>query len=140
MLSNYLKRKMTLAFYRFDTTKDGVVRVDDFDLLGQRVANNLGLAQGSDQYEKVVNEYRSVWDSFFKPADQDGDNTVTLEEHWAANERFLQQQQAAQIGVAANASLFAVLDADGNGQVTLKEYSAVVNALGASADEAATAF
>jgi Ca2+-binding EF-hand superfamily protein len=140
MISPFLQRKWALAYYRFDTTKDGVVRVDDFQRLGEQVAQNLGFAAGSDSYATVVRGYHQGWDAIFKLMDQDADNAVTLAEYLAANEYFTAQPNARELGQAGTLPLVAALDADRDGLVTLQEYTAFLQAFGVAADQARTAF
>lgn len=140
MVSPFLQRKWTLAYYRFDTTKDGIVRNEDFQRLGQDVAQALGFGPSSAPYAQIVSGYQHGWDSIFKLMDQDQDNAVTLAEYMAANEYLVAQPNARQLGHAGTRPILAALDADGNGQVSLEEYSAFLGAFGVTAEQARTAF
>lgn len=88
MLSPIIQRRIVLDYYRFDQTQDGLVRAEDFDTLALRVADNLGVSPGSPQHTKLADAYRQYWETWFKLADADGDDTVTLVEYLAAEEAF----------------------------------------------------
>ena len=143
MLSSFQLRKLILGYYRWDTTKDGIVRSSDFEEVGRRVANNLGVEASSGQYESILNGYRGVWDAYWKGLDTDGDNAVTLQEVLSAAEGAFQTSDVAASGEFAkpiNMRLVSALDADGNGEIRMKEYTAFVGALGVNEDDAAKAF
>jgi len=77
-ISNFVKRKLAMAFYRFDRNKDRVVDEDDFGALGAAVAAHQGVEEGSERYPKIIAAHRTWWDAYFKGGDADG--KVTLEE------------------------------------------------------------
>jgi Ca2+-binding EF-hand superfamily protein len=135
----FRQRKWTLAFYRFDQTKDGLVRAGDFEKLGGRVAQELGVAKGSAQYDKLMGGYRSIWEFYFKPSDTDGDDAVTLTEH-TANIHIKFPPDMQQAAVDANATIFKSLDLDDDGKIEQREFVAFVKALGASEEEAQSGF
>ena len=54
MATPFQQRKAGLAFYRWDQTKDGVVRAGDLELWGKEVAAHLNITQGSPHYDKIL--------------------------------------------------------------------------------------
>lgn len=139
-MSEFIKRKMTLAFYKFDVTKDGIVNQEDFDLYGQKTAEYLGFAADSVQYKEVASNVASIWDSYFKPADLNKDGKVTLDEWLSSIEEFAKVENAREIALERNRKFFDTLDLDGNGIIDLKEYKAFVVPMGVPEQMAEFAF
>ena len=140
MLSEFQKRKITLAFYKFDTSKDGVVKLEDWDLLGKKVAELQGIKPGEANYQKITSAYRGAWDAFFKPADQDSDNKVTLEEYLNACDRLFQTPNAAETSMVSDRAVFDAIDLDGTGKIDVHEYAIYLKSLGLSEEDAKVAF
>jgi Ca2+-binding EF-hand superfamily protein len=140
LVSPFVHRKLALGFYRLDLTKDGLISQDDFASLGQQVAEQLPTLQGSAQIDQIVQGFIGLWDAYYKPADQDGDNAVSFDEFLKAVQARLQTPNARERGVGVNAALFAAVDTDGDGRISLQEYSAFLKPMGASTAEAETAF
>ena len=116
MASPFQQRKAALAFYRWDQTKDGLVRADDLELWGKQVAAHLNAAQDSPQHHRILETYRQMWQTVFQPFDRDGDNAVTFSEYLDAFGVFLDPQGTEQV-VAGNRALFDALDLDGDGKI-----------------------
>jgi Ca2+-binding EF-hand superfamily protein len=140
MLSPFLQRKIALAYYRWDQTKDGLVDGADFEQVGRRVADKLGLAQDSAEHSKILAAYRSVWDQYSKLYGTDSQGTLTLQDHLTAQEQFIQHPESAAAAESANAATFVALDLDGNGLIDLREWQAFLHAVGASDEESLAAF
>ena len=139
MASPFQHRKAALAFYRWDQSKDGVVRAEDLELWGKQVAAYLNVAHGSPQYAQILEAYRQTWQTVFQPLDRDNDNAVTFEEYTAAFSMFLDPQGAEQV-IAGNRVLFDTLDLDDDGKIAPNEYAAFVRPLGVLEQDARTAF
>ena len=131
---------MALGFYRLDVDKDGLLRQDGFVSLGQQVAEQLRSADGSAHVDRSVQAFVNLWDVFGKPADTDKDNAVSFDEFARAHEEFLKNPHAREQGVGLDAMLFAALDANGDGQLTAREYAAFLQPMGVSTADAETAF
>jgi hypothetical protein len=139
MLSPFRRRKNALIFYRFDQSKDGLVRADDIETWGQEEAKHLNIAQGSPQYDTLMETYRQVWLLFFKAFDTDNDNAVTLDDFFE-NIVVFQEPEAREQVMSAHEALFDVLDLDDDGRIELNEYTAFVKPLGSSEQDASRAF
>ena len=143
MLSPFQLRKLVLGYYRWDTTKDGLVRASDFEELGRRVASNLNVDPSSESYEGILTGYRGIWDAYWKGLDADGDNAVTLQEVIDALNMAMQTVNVAEneeFAKQTNMQLVTALDVNGNGEIRLEEYAAFVCAFGVSQENAAIAF
>ena len=139
MASPFQQRKAALAFYRWDQTKDGLVRADDLELWGTAVAAHLHVAPGSPQYARILETYRQLWQVVFQPLDQDHDGALTLDDYRAAFDVFLDPAGEAQVK-AGNRALFDALDLDSDGRIAREEYAAFVRPLGVTEEAAGLAF
>lgn len=140
MLSEFQKRKLSLAFYKFDASQDGVVKKGDFELYGQRIAAYLGLAAGSAGYNQAVDRAQGIWNAYFSAADRNGNGEVTLSEYLKASESFMSASSAESQMLKTNATLFGAIDTDNSGQVGLNEFKAFVVPMGVSESAAELAF
>lgn len=140
MLSPFLQRKIILAYYRFDQNKDGLVSADDSDRIAQQVAQNLSLAPNSEQYEQVLSGARRLWDVFWQPLDTDGDSKVSLEEALASGEGLAQHPNVPALVQSESGPFFSALDLDRDGEVTLREFTVFLQALGGTEADARAAF
>ncbi len=96
MLSPFVRRKMILALYRFDLSKNGFLNQEDYELNGQKVAELLKVNPGTPEYDRIVEAYRGLWQRYIAPADKDDDGRVSLEEYLETIEAFLQRPDAKQ--------------------------------------------
>ncbi len=140
MSSSFQQRKAALAFYRYDQTGDGLIREEDIDLIGERVAQSLSLEQGTDRYDRVVKGMHRIWDAYFATSAKEGNGAVTLQQNLTMVEAFLAHPNAWQMAQDVNQPIFEALDLTGDGTISLDEYSAFVTALGATKEEARTGF
>ncbi|MGH9387651.1 MAG: EF-hand domain-containing protein [Vicinamibacterales bacterium] len=140
MLSPFVRRKVALAFYRFDLTRNGLVSQDDLRTLGRRVAQQLNLPEYTIKHDKIVDAFLSLWASYGKAADANGDNAITLDEYLDAHEKFAQLPNSQDIGLQTNAVTFDAIDVDGDGKIGEREYVLFLKAQGVSANDAHEAF
>ena len=140
MSTPFQQRKAALAYYRYDQTGDGLIREEDFALMGDRVAQSLGLQPGADRYDQVVQGMHLIWDAYFATSAKESNGVVTLQQNLAMVENFLAHPNAWQMARDVNLPIFKAIDVTGDGTISLAEYSAFVTALGASTEEAQAAF
>ena len=131
MLSPFQRRKNTLVFYRWDQTKDGLLRSEDIEQWGLGVAQQLNLAPGSPQYDQLMDAYHNMWTFYFKPFDKDNDDALTLDDFFENIVAF-RDPQAREQGITANKGLFDILNLDRNGKIGPDKYATFVRSLGAS--------
>jgi Ca2+-binding EF-hand superfamily protein len=140
-ISNFIKRKLAMAFYLFDRDKNGVLEEQDFVQLGAAVANLQGVPAESERYRKIVAAHRGWWDAYFKGGDADGDGKVTLEEYVANVDRWAgTTPEPIADATAGNALVFDTIDANGNGTLSADELSTYLQAYGLTDADARTAF
>jgi len=140
MLSEFQKRKLALSFYMFDTSKDGIVELADFEHHAQKLAELRGIQPGSTDYEKILSASLAKWETFWKPADTDGDNKITLDEYLKSAEILIAANTGEKTNFRVDKGTFDCVDIDGNGEITLKEYTIYLKSLGRSEEDAKIAF
>jgi Ca2+-binding EF-hand superfamily protein len=140
-ISDFVKRKLAMAFYRFDRNKDGVVDEADFALLGAAVAARQGAEEGSERHRKIVAAHQSWWEAYFKGGDANGDGKVTLDEYFAHVGAWVRADpDAIAHAVAGNELVFDAIDVNGDGLLSADEFSSYVQAYGLTDADARTAF
>ena len=166
-ISDFVKRKLAMAFYRFDRDKDGVVDEADFATLGAAVAALQGVEEGTEQHRKIVAAHQTWWAAYFKGGDTDGDGKVTLEEYFAhvgawvgadaeamahaiavakaraaaeADVRARADAEARAHAIAGNELVFDAIDVNGDGALSPGEFSAYLQAYGLTDADARAAF
>ncbi|HBQ98800.1 MULTISPECIES: EF-hand domain-containing protein [unclassified Roseofilum] len=128
MLSPFIQRKLALAFYKYDQSKNGLLEKEDLLLVGQKIADSCGLKEGDQKYQQIMETYAKAWDNYLATADQDGDGKVSLVEFLEARNKMDSSQIAKTKEV--NKLMFDCLDVDGDGTISFKEYEAFLKALG----------
>ncbi len=75
---DFFARKISTLYERFDMDKNGLIEEDDFDKWSEKLISigNLSAAQSQD----LIANMKSIWTSYFLPADVDHDGSVTVEE------------------------------------------------------------
>ncbi len=140
-ISEFVKRKLAMAYYRFDHDKDGVVTEGDFVQLGQEVARLRGVEPGSAEADQIVEAHRGWWDAYFKGGDADGDGQVTLGEYLAFVGAWVgSDPEALPRAIQGNQLVFDTIDRNGDGKLSLDEFSLYLRAYGLADDDATRAF
>lgn len=133
MLSPFIQRKIALAFYKYDQSKNGLLEKEDLQLVGQKIAESFGLKESDRKYQQIIETYSKAWDNYLAAADQDGDGKVSLIEFFEARDKMDASQIAKNKEV--NKLMFDCLDVDGNGTISFKEYEVLLKALGETNEE-----
>jgi len=140
-VSEFVKRKLAMAYYRFDFDGDGVVSQRDFELLGLTVAELRGLESGSAQADQIVEAHKGWWDAYFKGGDADGDGQVSLEEYLAFVDAWVGRDPDAIVhAIEGNQLVFDTIDLDHDAKLSFEEFSRYLMAYGLADDDANTAF
>jgi Ca2+-binding EF-hand superfamily protein len=140
MVSEFQKRKLSLRFYMVDTSKNGIVELSDFEHQGQKVAELRGIQPGSAEYEEIISAYIGIWETYWKGADTDGDNAITVDEYIKFTERAIAAKAEGKVQLVTGKDVFDTLDINGDGEIDLKEYAIYLKALGRSEEDAKIAF
>ncbi len=80
MLSPFVQRKVAMAFYKYDQSKNGLLEKEDLLLIGKKIAESFGFKEGDSKYQEVLEKYSLAWDRYLSAADTDGDGKVSLVE------------------------------------------------------------
>ncbi len=75
---DFFARKITTLFTRFDMDKNGMIEEDDFDRWSESLIAIGHLNQ--DQATSLRANMKSIWTTYFLPADTDHDLSVNAEE------------------------------------------------------------
>jgi juvenile hormone diol kinase len=132
MPSAFLDEKFTREFESLDVDNDGFVSRADFERIADSLASALGLEPGSPKSDAIHAQYRVWWEGV-ATRDMDGDGRVDLAEWLAYDEEVTSSPETFQKVLEAGADqLFQILDFDGDGVVSLEEYTTWVGCYGAS--------
>jgi Ca2+-binding EF-hand superfamily protein len=141
MLTPFQKQKLPLLFAVHDLNQDGVINRSDFEEYSARIAKTRGWGRDSAEYKQLVDRFMTFWNGLEEVARRKGARQVTVKEwleDWdeiLANPR-LYDQIVPPIGRA----IFTMLDQDGDGQITAKEYAITFKQGGLDEKDAAAAF
>jgi juvenile hormone diol kinase len=132
MLTELQRKKYTRHFHLRDINNDGYVERADYEQYAQNIAKIRGWQPESPDYENVLSKHLDIWNAFWKPADADGDDRVTLEEHLGFFDKLIEQytDQDAEISRQHTLILFDTLDANSDGKITVEEYRQFFEAAG----------
>ena len=72
--------KVRHLFTVYDTRNDGVLRREDYELLGHRVATERGFEPGSDEHERLTRYFLTTWERTKAIADFSRDGQIALDE------------------------------------------------------------
>ena len=124
----------------YDTSKDGIVTRANFEKLGQNIAELRGIQRGSAEYEKVLSASLARWEEYWKPGDTDGDDKVTLDEYLKFTDTVIAANVGKETDYRVDKGNFDSIDADGNGEISLKEFAIYLKSMGRSEEDAKFAF
>ena len=133
MLSPFVQRKLALAFYKYDRSKNGLIEKEDLELIGKRIADSFGFKEGEPKYQKILDTYSKAWEYYLAAADRDGDGKVTLTDFLEARGKMESSQVVKNQEI--NKLMFDCLDVDGSGTISFKEYEVFLKALGETSEE-----
>lgn len=142
MLTDLQRIKYAKHFHLRDINHDGFVESADYEQYAQNMAKIRGWQPGSPAYERVLSRHMDVWNYFWKPADADGDDRVTLDEHLEFFDNLIEHytDHDADVSRQHTLILFDTLDADGDGKITAAEYRQFFEAAGVDTSWAGDVF
>ncbi len=130
------EKKLGRLFSILDRNHNHAVDRSDYEAVGKQVAALRGVSEDSPQYAQMVAYMGTYWEALAQRADKDANGRVTWTE-WVesmeSGSASMQQTRAQMVGLAA-----ALLDRDGDGQITAADYVKLVESVGyqmADADE-----
>jgi hypothetical protein len=75
---DFFAKKISTLFTRFDMDKNGMIEEDDFDRWSESLISIGHLT--NEQSDLLRKNMKSIWTTYFLPADVDNDLSVTKEE------------------------------------------------------------
>jgi juvenile hormone diol kinase len=141
MLSEIMKKKLTHHFNFQDHNKDTFVEQSDWEQCAKNLAKERGWKPGSEEYKDILKKHIEFWNTFWKPADQDGDGKVSLEEYLQ-----LAGEQRNKAGFSLSSitelfgTVFDAIDFDNDKKIMLADYKKYFKAWGGDENMAEPAF
>lgn len=141
MLSELLKKKLTRHFHFQDLDRDGFVQRADWEQCARNLAEIRAWSPDSPEYEAIMARHVQIWTNFWKPADLDNDDRVSLDEYLQLAER-QRTQGFFSLDLISDlfGAIFEILDLDGDGKITLQDYKHYFTAWGLAEELAEEAF
>lgn len=128
MATKFQISKYRHMFNVFDTNSDGSFEQDDTMQVVAKMAELRGISRDSASYKKLHGDYESWWQMLGQQLDADHDGRVTEDEFVTFWVNFADQAQAgnealAFLLIASGEMNFDLLDSDGDGAISLEEYT-----------------
>ncbi|QIR36321.1 calcium-binding protein [Tolypothrix sp. PCC 7910] len=131
MLTEFQKQKARKSFEVHDFNGDGILTLADFELIVENLAK-LGQKQRLLEYQALKSAYTSFWLELQALADIDNDGQVSLDEWYAYYDHHLVHLMMD--------FMFDLIDGDGDGEITVKEYKQFATCWNRSETEAGETF
>jgi juvenile hormone diol kinase len=122
MLTEFQKRKIANLFAVHDLNHDGVLERSDYVEYVTRISAESGLGPGSAKYEELLSRFLGFWEMLRQMADRNQDNRVTKREWFALFDQLLASPEGVHKMGPIGEAVFAMLDRNGDGNITLDEY------------------
>ena len=141
MLSEIMKNKLTHHFNFQDLNSDNFVEQSDWEQCALNLAEIRGWEPDSEEYNDILKKHVQIWNTFWKPADQDNDGKVSLKEYLE-----LANQQRNRGGFSMNllselfGTIFDAIDQDSDKNIMLEDYKNYFKAWGVDESLAEPAF
>ncbi|MEV0618772.1 hypothetical protein AB0I81_36015 [Nonomuraea sp. NPDC050404] len=119
--------RLRARFALLDTTGDGRLRAEDFDLLAERVLNALGVNRDSTKARALVDGCRTYWQGFASACDGEPANGITFGEYVAAA---TDVDHFDTYGQPYARALAALTDRDDDGYIEPGDFLACMTAIG----------
>jgi Ca2+-binding EF-hand superfamily protein len=141
MLTEFQKRKLTVAFHHHDMDNDGLLGQADYERFVKRFCEIQNYPPGSPEYEAMHTQTMAAWEHVRNVADKDGDNQVSLEEFLESYDVTLSDENLSnQLLTGYIKSLLAWWDRDGDGRLSGVEYVTLAGCYGIGEEGAREAF
>ena len=125
-------RKRLVRFYNvYDSNGDGVITQADAEKSLNNLAAVRNYKKGSAEYESFRAGFMVHWNDFLKAADADQNSEITLEEWLIYHDKLItDKHKAMQTVLPSVFAMFDVMDADGDGSISMNEYKNFMIAFG----------
>ena len=117
------ERNITKLFHVFDHHQNGVLTHSDYEEIVKAIAKELGLEKSSRSYKVIQAAYMLDWVTLVEHAKKRIEDSISCEEWLAYHRDVLQAEAGFEVAVRSiTNSLLLILDADGDGFVSLSEF------------------
>jgi Ca2+-binding EF-hand superfamily protein len=141
MLTELQRRKLTRMYQQTDFNKDGFVETSDYEQIGARVAQFLGLEPGSPESEVIRNRYLGMWSNLKQLADKDGDDKVNEAEYVGGLGALLSQEDYFEPWIRSTVNdILEWEDQDRDGKISQQEYVGFMQIYDIASGDAEDAF
>ncbi|MCA9719363.1 MAG: hypothetical protein H6713_39800 [Myxococcales bacterium] len=131
VLSDLRVRKLKHLFNFVDTNNDGVLTVHDTELVADAIAALRGLKPGDDGYDNFRAGFMYYWADVREASDLNKDGVVTIDEWVTYHNEMLADPERYDATAQTSANLmFALVDVDDDGVITLDQYCGWLGAWG----------
>lgn len=131
MLSELRTRKLTRFFRIFDRDGDGTLTPEDPKTVVQNLAKLRGFRQGTPHYDSFESGFMAYWNDLMQRSDANDDGVVTLQEWLDYHDWMLADETRFEFTIAFSAGvMFALMDVDEDGTISLQEYGQWLQAWG----------
>lgn len=120
MSEAFLGRKIQTLFKRFDADNSGSIESSDFDKWAEKLIalGNLN----ADQSKGLKDNINSIWQTYFQPADVDGDGKITCQELIEHIKKVIGDASKRQVIENALPTIFDSIDANKDGGISKSEF------------------
>lgn len=131
MLTPFQKRKLTRYFNCLDADGNGYFEKADVDIIVDRLATARGYKPNTIEYDQIQAGIDTIWDNARQYGYSQNPNQVTLAD-WLHHEELVlsTEEWRENYMKAVTRGVFDLVDADGNGEISLDEYTQLMSAFG----------
>mmetsp|Transcript_23562 Transcript_23562/g.33056 ORF Transcript_23562/g.33056 Transcript_23562/m.33056 type:complete len:197 (+) Transcript_23562:50-640(+) len=125
--TEFHKAKILRAYHMADIDGDGKVLENDFVTWGKMASEKAKV--------EFTDERKKLWLTAYQAYYSAEGTSESPEKHYQNICAFLEVENSKEIATQINASLFACIDADGSGDISINEYRAFIYPLGITSEE-----
>ncbi|MFI6604515.1 EF-hand domain-containing protein [Nonomuraea sp. NPDC050536] len=130
------ERKLARHFELLDYDRDGYIEQSDMKMFAERICQAAGVAPTAPKGRKVMQQADMLWEMLHQSMDHDRDHQVSREEFVDAADMPSVMTEAIKLGIAA----FEVMDQDGDGKISMAEWTKMDQRLGVDPAESRKGF
>ena len=131
MLTPFQQRKLTRYFNCLDVDANGFFEKDDVNRIAERLAEARGIEKGTEAFDEIQGGLEMIWDNARLQSYSQDPNRVTLAD-WLVHEDIVlsTEEWREQYMKKVTRDVFDLVDADGNGEISVEEYTQLMRAFG----------